>query len=149
MSTVLVGIMQPPSADRPVHWPLPVGCKNFSVGAATISVCAPFYIGNKRALREQSMWNFAVTEAIIQLSRPSKARNFYGANCLSEDMDGLPTTVWQQYKFIAPFPLKAWQWPGEQNMELTNNFIQYKHTTAHRRRWPVHLGFQERRYLLS
>ena len=28
-------------------------------------------------------------------------------------------------------------------MELTNNFIQYKHTTAHRRRWPVHLGFQE------
>ena len=46
----------------------------FSTGAATFSVCAPFYIADKRDLPRAKRVKLRVTEAIIQLSRPSKVQ---------------------------------------------------------------------------
>ena len=63
MTTVPVGIMQPPSAEWPEHWSFKVGQKgepflhcrrgapSFTTDATTISVRLPFYIAYKRDLQ--------------------------------------------------------------------------------------------------
>ena len=116
MTTVLVGITQPPSAEWPVHWSLPVGSKSepflqqrreafFSAGTATISVCALFYIADRRDLRRAKRVKLRGIRSHFTTLPPFEGAQFDGASCLSEDMDDLQTTVRQQRNFIALFLL--------------------------------------------
>ena len=78
--------------------------RRFSAGAATISIRAPFYIADKTDLRKAKCVKLRGNRSHFTTVLPFEGVNFNGANCLSEDTDGLQMTVRQPCNFIAHFP---------------------------------------------
>ena len=76
----------------------------FSAGAATFSVRAPFYVADKRDLQRAKRVKLCGNRSHFTTVPSFEGANFDGASCLSEDTDGLQTTVRQQRNSIASFP---------------------------------------------